>query len=116
MPRHQDFLDALTAAGIPVDGVSGNGPNCRIDFRAGATAAQQSQANAARASFDWTAKVPMTEAALTAKLRQLDPPTLNQLMCSVAARMLLAAGMPEQFGTIPAYSAVPVPTPANAAP
>lgn len=48
------FDEYLKSQGIPIDGVSGTGPDCRIDFKANATKAQKDAANAARASFDWT--------------------------------------------------------------
>ena len=49
-----DFHNALVAAGIPIDGVSGTGPTCRIDFRPEATKAQRDQAAQILAAFDWT--------------------------------------------------------------
>lgn len=48
------FDEYLKSQGIPIDGVSGTGPDCHIDFKANATKAQKDAANAARASFDWT--------------------------------------------------------------
>jgi len=55
------FDEALKAQSIPIDGVSGSGPSCRIDFRPSATLAQRDQANAYRGTFDWDAGDPNPE-------------------------------------------------------
>lgn len=47
------FHERLESLGIPIDGVSGTGPACRIDFKAAATQAQVNQGNAERTTFDW---------------------------------------------------------------
>lgn len=47
------FDQYLKLQGIPIDGVSGSGPDCRIDFKDSATKEQKDTANAARASFNW---------------------------------------------------------------
>jgi len=46
------LLDALLAAGIPVDGCNAEG---RIDFKSEATSAQRTQAQQIAANFDWNA-------------------------------------------------------------
>ena len=51
--RPTDFHEALIAAGLPVVGVAGSGPSCRLDFAEGATAEQQAQARAMAQAFDW---------------------------------------------------------------
>jgi len=48
------FDDRLTTLGIPIDGVSGSGPMCRIDFKPEASAEQRDAARAAALNFDWT--------------------------------------------------------------
>ena len=47
------FDARLRSLGIPIHGISGSGPNCRIDFRSEATGAQKDQAKTEAASFDW---------------------------------------------------------------
>lgn len=47
------FTDHIKSLGIPVDGVSGEGPGCRIDLPAEATAEQRETARAAARIFDW---------------------------------------------------------------
>lgn len=47
------FTDHIKSLGIPVDGVSGEGPGCRIDLPAEATAEQREAARAAARTFDW---------------------------------------------------------------
>lgn len=47
------FDEHIRSLGIPIDGVSGTGPTCRIDFKAAATQAQRDQGNAERLTFDW---------------------------------------------------------------
>lgn len=45
---------ALRAAGIPIDGVSGNQGSIRVDYQASATAAQILSGQAIVATFDWS--------------------------------------------------------------
>jgi hypothetical protein len=44
----------IVAAGIPIDGVSGDQSGVRVDFQASATPAQQTQAASIVSSFDWS--------------------------------------------------------------
>jgi hypothetical protein len=44
----------IVAAGIPIDGVSGDQNGVRVDFQASATPAQQTQAASIVSSFDWS--------------------------------------------------------------
>lgn len=52
--RSAAFYQHLKEMGLPVVGVSGSGPTCRIDFDGTETAGQRTAANSERASFDWT--------------------------------------------------------------
>jgi hypothetical protein len=47
------FDEYLRAQGIPIDGISGSGADCRIDFKPEATQKQRDWASAERATFDW---------------------------------------------------------------
>jgi hypothetical protein len=49
----QRFDTSLRQAGIPIDGVSGSGPSCRIDFKPSATTQQRNDAQAMASAFDW---------------------------------------------------------------
>jgi hypothetical protein len=49
------FCAQLIAAGIPVEGISGPGPDCRIDFLPAATSDQMIQARHMAQHFDWKA-------------------------------------------------------------
>lgn len=48
------FHQYLESLGIPILGVAGEGPSCRIDFAATATQAQIDQGNSARSTFNWS--------------------------------------------------------------
>ena len=76
--RPTDFHTALLAAGLPVVGVAGSGPTCRIDFAEGATEEQQAQARQMAQAFDWTEPTPaqLKRRAARAALRDADDRTL----------------------------------------
>lgn len=60
---------AIRAAGIPIDGVSGVQGNIRIDFKPEATAQQRTDAQAIVAAFDWSAGAQTTWDNLQARSR-----------------------------------------------
>ena len=57
------FTEHLMSLGIPIDGVSGEGPACRIDQPAEATAEQREAARAAARTFDWLPNFERKDAA-----------------------------------------------------
>ncbi len=73
-----EFHNSLLAAGLPVVGISGIGPDCRIDFAEGATPEQQQQDRAMAQAFDWTEPTPRQQKRKAAKaaLRDADNRTL----------------------------------------
>ena len=74
--RTADFDATLKLAGLPVLGVSGSGPDCRIDLAEGATDEQHAQARAMAQAFDWrerTAEERAVEASRAA-LASASPP------------------------------------------
>ena len=56
------FTEHLQSLGIPIDGVSGEGPACRIDMPAEATAEQREAARAAARTFNWETNFERKEA------------------------------------------------------
>lgn len=61
----------LTDADIPIDGVVGDGPNCKIQFRPEATEAQQQQAEQIKKDFDWRERKPKDPSVLRAEIQAL---------------------------------------------
>lgn len=65
---------ALRAAGVPIDGVSGAQGSVRVDYQAAATTAQKTQGAAIVSAFDWMAVTDATwqaqqeKAAATAQI------------------------------------------------
>lgn len=84
----ETFDQALQAAGIPVDGVSGRGANVRIDFKSSATAAQREQARQIALGFDWTPRTMKSLAALTTEIGQLSSSDRDKLLAAALAEML----------------------------
>lgn len=82
-PRVAVFDALLKTNNIPIHGVSGHGPGCRIDFKDEATAAQQAQAAALAASFDWQRRRNRPDAAIANDIRNLSAPQRQQLNTAV---------------------------------
>lgn len=64
MKAQTKFDQHLKSLGIPIDGISGTGRDCRIDFQKEATIEQIEQGNAERAAFDWSDDPPPPEYAV----------------------------------------------------
>jgi hypothetical protein len=88
MDRITVFTDLLATLGIPVFGVSGSGPTCRIDFKPEATAAQIAQGNAERGTFDWRKRQPKDYAALMTEINGLLVTDRTKLINAVLAEFL----------------------------
>ena len=70
----------IAATGIPIVGVSGSGPNVRIDFAPEATPQQRSQAAQIAAQFDWRPRQPRASAAILADIQALSPAESQKLI------------------------------------
>lgn len=92
MLRISAFDEALRAAGIPIDGVSGvPGPSVRIDFRPEATREQRQQANDLAQAFDWSEPTPAQERRQKAKTAlQSLPDPLSLLVKALALELIEA--------------------------
>lgn len=88
MRRLADFDQLLRDGGIPIDGVSGAGPACRIDFRNEATEAQRSAARQMAQNFDWRERRPKDLQALVGEIQGLPSSQLQTLLAAVAAQVV----------------------------
>lgn len=79
---------ALRAAGIPIDGVSGDRAQARIDFQSAASAQDRARAASILAAFDWSPRAPRKTPDLLADLQKLPPADHQKLVDLVLADWL----------------------------
>lgn len=77
----------VRALNIPIHGISGTGPACRIDFKPEATAPQIAQANSERATFDWAEKPDGDGAGFVNRV--IDAVIASQISTQVAVQLML---------------------------
>lgn len=81
--------EALTAAGIPIDGVSVGPTGLRIDFRTEATAQQRLQAQAIAAGVDIVPRKPADRAAVRQAIAALSAADRQRLMIETTVDWLI---------------------------
>jgi len=82
---HVRLHRAIVAAGIPLDGVSGEAGNVRIDFRVEASPEQQAQAQQIANNFDWSPRRPRELTAIEADVLSLNEGDLRKLLARLIA-------------------------------